>query len=525
MSFARWLRRPGRPVVLALAALLALSGCGSMHRHRNELRTWIIGRAEPRFDPDGPPDATRWALERLLSRGLLEQDSSGRVVPAAAESYELSSDGRIYTFHLRDPLRYVDGVPCGSADFRAALAGGLGRADHATRAWLLGALEGVGRVRAGRPLPALGIETPDARTLVLRLSRPDPLLPLKLALPGVSAPWRSRATGGDWAHARGLGPYRVAGGEAGRRLTLVRASAQAERAVERALPETLAVRFTVGGARVRALLRAGKPDLVWPLPPGLLGEPLPPDYRTAFRLPSPRRTLLLVMRPDLPPTSALAARHALAHGLNRSEILSTLGRVAGELREWLAGAPPFAFPRLDAAEVAAWMNRGDLGRSFHVTMAYDADGPGAAVARSMQGEWARLGLYVELRELRGGDMSAYALTGGSHLLLVESQPLLEGAAAELAGLVMPLRGPAIGAYRTAWRTRAFDPWIATGRATRPLDPGQVQQRLEEELVVLPLVRLPWAWVERDAAPVAGFHPRYGPGFLAGRGVPPRPNTR
>jgi hypothetical protein len=465
---------------------------------------WVVARPAPAFDPEGPPDAARWALERLLSRGLMEERRDGRVVTAAAEKMSVSADGLVYTFHLRHALAFADGAPCGSRDFAAALERGIARRDHGTIAWALASLQGMDRVRIGRPLPRLGIETPDAGTLVLRLARPDSLLSRKLALPGVGVPWH-RGPGGGWRGASGLGPLRVAAEDPGRRLTLVRAAGSAG-----AGRETLIVRFVPGAFRTLSLLRAGIPDWVWPLPPGIDGAPLPAAYRFRTGEPAPRRSLLLVMRADLPPTIKLPARQALAHALNDEEILRALGATGAPPGPWIPGGPREEPPRLDAGEVRDWLERGKLGRSFHVNLSFDADGAGAAVARTLQGQWARLDLYADLYPLRGERLADELEEGRSHLLLVEQQPLVDAPAAGLAGLVMPLRGPAVGSFRTGWRTRVFDPWLMPRRGVAPPDVAEASHRLSDELVALPLADLPWRWLERAGGQETEFHPHFGP---------------
>src|SRR5437667_8476501 len=144
-------------LLLAVASFLPLAGC-PRKVPRPTACQWVFGAEEPRFDPDGPPESARWALEHLLTRGLVDVDSTGRTVPAAADRFEVSPDGLTYTFHLRAGLRFTDGTPCRSADFRRALEAGLGRGDHSTRAWLLAAIRGIERVRAGKPLPSIGLE-------------------------------------------------------------------------------------------------------------------------------------------------------------------------------------------------------------------------------------------------------------------------------------------------------------------------------------------------------------------------------
>lgn len=453
----------------------------------------------------------RVAIERLLSRGLVEEDSSGRVIPAAAESVSVSDDGLTVRFHLRPDLTFADGTRCDSQSFRRAIESGLNRLDHGTYAWLFSALDGMGKVRAGRPLPALGITNPDAGTLVLTLAHPDAQFLRKLAFPGAAVPWRA---GSGWRD--GIGDYALVSASP-QRLTLVR------RARAPAGPDSIQIRSVPAASRVRALLRASAPDLVWPLPPDLVDQRLPGAYRALARAARPMRRLELVFRPDLPPTSKPEARHALANGLNRGELIDALGIAGDDRSVGLSGAPPFDFPTNDPEQVRGWLERGKLGRSVHVVMAYSTDGPAARVARPLQNEWAQNSIDVELRAVREPDVSAELLRkGGAQLLLVEEQAALETAAAELATLVQPMRGPPVGAFRTGWSTREFDPWIWGAASPATLDAGVAQQRLAEEHVVLPIADLPWLWVQRSD--MGGrFHPRFGPdprGFALPPGAAP-----
>ena len=137
--------------------VLALTGCARTAKAPAPVsRLWIAGHVEPAFDPDGPPDPLRWALERALSRGLVELDSTGAPQPAAARSYAWSADSLTLTFTLREGLRFTDGTAVSSADFAAALAAGLARTDHASREWLLSAVTGIEKVRAGKPVLVFG---------------------------------------------------------------------------------------------------------------------------------------------------------------------------------------------------------------------------------------------------------------------------------------------------------------------------------------------------------------------------------
>jgi ABC-type transport system substrate-binding protein len=482
----------------ALATALTIAGCGRREAPSVTV-TWVVGQATPSFDPQGPPDPVRWSIERLLSTGLVAEDSIGRIVPAAAESIRLAPGGLEYTFLLRRDLTFADGRPCVAEDFRRSLESGIGRLDHGTYAWLLSPVTGMDKVRVGRPLPPLGIAAPDPRTVVIRLARSDSTFLRKLALPGVSEPWKGEGTG--WG--LGIGDYKVLEQGPGR-LMLARRSRRPGTA------DTILMKFYPTASRVRAALRANAADLVWPLPADLLDEALPAGYRSESRRARPTRMLLLLQEADLPPTSRDAARHAFAHGVNLGEILAELAPVGTNSGEWLPRGRPYDFPTHDPEEVRAWLERGKLGRSLHVVMTYSLDGPAAQIARAMQGGWAANGLDVELRPLRQPQATTEWLRrGGAQLRLVESQALLDSPQAALAAWVLPLRGPAVGNARTGWITREFDRWLVAGEPMSADDVAAAQQRIAEERIVLPLAELPWVWIARPAAS-PGFHPRFGP---------------
>jgi hypothetical protein len=511
---------------LGLCAAFALSeGCGRRASTPGPTLTWYAGRARPTFDPDGPPDALRFALERHLSRGLVERDSTGAVHPALASSIECSADSLTWTFQLPPALRFTDGSKVTSAHMRAALTAGLARADHATRAWLLGAVRGVSQVRPGRALPALGIETPDEHTLVLRLAVRDRRLLEKLAVPGVATPWKRRS--GQWADAVGVGPYRVVRGDGERSLTLAGASPVAGAV---ASLDTLRVRFGSGAGRARTMMREGLADVTWPVTPGLLDQPLPRGWSVERRMADPPRRLLLILRADVPPTTRSAVRQTLAGALNREELLGALGARGEPLRRWLPGSRrDFDWPRLETAaeraerratEAATVPRRSAEPRrpeSHHLTAAFDADLAGALVLPALQRQWEQAGHYVDVRALRGAAAGAQALrAAAAQVHLVESQALLPGLEPELAQLVMPLRGPAVGAYRTGWRTRELDRHLLSLGTSPGPDPDAVQAALAEDRIVLPLAGLPWQYAVREGVVSPAVHPAYGPHWTGSR---------
>ena len=49
--------------------------------------------------------------------GLVSNTASGEIIPGVAEKWEISDDGKTYTFHLRDNAKWSDDTPVTAGDF------------------------------------------------------------------------------------------------------------------------------------------------------------------------------------------------------------------------------------------------------------------------------------------------------------------------------------------------------------------------------------------------------------------------
>lgn len=101
----------------------------------------------------------------------IDPDDFGRVIGDLAESWTISDDGLTYSFTLREGVRFHDGSTLDSADIKA------------TYERLRAPPEGVTSSRQGLYAGIDRIETPDARTVVFTLKRPDPAMLITFANP------------------------------------------------------------------------------------------------------------------------------------------------------------------------------------------------------------------------------------------------------------------------------------------------------------------------------------------------------
>lgn len=119
-----------------------------------------------------------------LFLGLTTRDQFGNLVPGAAQSWDISADGRTYTFHLREGLRWSDGSPLTAMDFVAGIRRMLDPATHSQFANFAYKIHNGKAVNEGKMPPEdTGVFAPSDRTLVITLDRPSPILVLLTSIP------------------------------------------------------------------------------------------------------------------------------------------------------------------------------------------------------------------------------------------------------------------------------------------------------------------------------------------------------
>ena len=121
---------------------------------------------------DGVPSSN---VQRDLFEGLVTTAPDGSLIPGAAERWEISDDGKIYTFFLRENGRWSNGDPVVAADFVFSLRRSADPATLSNYSAILAPIENADEVTRGKKPPeTLGVEATDERTLIVRLKAPTP---------------------------------------------------------------------------------------------------------------------------------------------------------------------------------------------------------------------------------------------------------------------------------------------------------------------------------------------------------------
>ncbi len=131
----------------------------------------------PSLDPNVAAGTSASPIISDMVTGLLAKGPDSLPEPGVAESWEISEDGKTYTFRLRPNLRWSDGHPLTAEDFVYSYRRIV---DPKTASRLVGTYFPIKNTRAimeGKlPPESLGVSAPDERTVVFELNEPTPYL-------------------------------------------------------------------------------------------------------------------------------------------------------------------------------------------------------------------------------------------------------------------------------------------------------------------------------------------------------------
>src|SRR5579883_2224215 len=151
-------RTLARLALTVLAAAALASGAVSQPQPGGEIV--LASTEEPdTLDPQRTSTAVTGLLMRYLGDTLVAKDLAGQYTPALARSWSVSRDGLVWTFQLREGVRFHDGAPLTAAAVKASIDRALA---PETKSPIAGALFG----------PVSLVQAVGDRTVVIRLKEP-----------------------------------------------------------------------------------------------------------------------------------------------------------------------------------------------------------------------------------------------------------------------------------------------------------------------------------------------------------------
>lgn len=128
------------------------------------------------LDPQVATDGTSFEVIADYTDGLTQMDADGAAIPAIAESWDISDDGTVYTFHLREDANWSNGDPVTADDFIFAWQRAVDPALASEYSYML---SDIGQVKNAAAIIAgdmdkseLGVKALDSKTLEVTLEVP-----------------------------------------------------------------------------------------------------------------------------------------------------------------------------------------------------------------------------------------------------------------------------------------------------------------------------------------------------------------
>jgi ABC-type transport system substrate-binding protein len=127
------------------------------------------------LDPQIGYDWQNWSVIKSIFGGLMDyKPGTTELEPDLAESYSISDDGQTYTFKLRDGIKFHNGRALTAADIKYSIERAVNPATQGPGAGFFGSIKGYDEMVGDAKATELsGITTPDDKTVVIQLTRPD----------------------------------------------------------------------------------------------------------------------------------------------------------------------------------------------------------------------------------------------------------------------------------------------------------------------------------------------------------------
>jgi oligopeptide transport system substrate-binding protein len=404
-------RRALLALLLATTLILPSAACQPSSGGEGILNLWDTGPLT--LDPAIAADYSSYVYVMQIFSGLVGLDQNLAVVPDIAQSWDLSSDNRTYTFHLLQGAKFQSGRQVTAADFKYSWERACNPATGSgTAATYLGDIVGAGDMLAGTATQISGVEVIDDHTLQVTIDAPKTYFLDKLAYATAFVVDRSNVESGTnwWLQPDGTGPFRLKQWTQGQQLVLERNPNYYGETANLAQ-----VVFHFSAAEPMALYETGQIDVA-PVSTSYIDEATDEGGPLLGELSvTPELSLYYVgFNTAEPPFDDVNVRQAFCLAVDKKHIVKVILRDMLSVAEGILppGIPGYneALQGLDynvdkAKDLIAASEYGDVSNLPHITMTvtgYGNDIP-SYLGAIIQDWQQNLGVQVSVRELEPQD--------------------------------------------------------------------------------------------------------------------------
>jgi len=362
------------------------------------------------LDPAGPgqnPDI--WVMVNIYDQLLRVANDGNTIQPDLATSYDISKDGKTYTFHLRPNVTFTNGMKLTSEDVRFALV----RAAETQRSWayLLTAMKSV--------------TAPDPLTvkITLKYAWGPFLADMSFFTCGVypEAYFKKVGAAGMVAHPVGSGPYALQEWKKGQYLRLQKNPGYWD-AAKYPMQHVEFDLLPSDNTKI-VQVQGGQLDVDYFLPPSQVAA-LKGSSAARVQMDTSTRTGYFALQTKVAPLGDVNVRQAINHAINRPAIVKALlygyGKPANSFLPVgsLFYDPNLPVPSYDPALAKQFLAKSSVPNGFNMTIEV---GTGAALngqlAQVIQQELAPLGIKVTVTQVDPTALNAAQQKGNYHSVI------------------------------------------------------------------------------------------------------------
>ncbi len=172
----------------------------------------LVGDDPFTLDPALSADEVSHNYIVQIFSGLVSLDDNLQPAPDIASSWDISPDGTIYFFHLRNDVKFQDGRPVKADDFKFSFERAANPSTGSSTALTyLGDIVGVNDMLSGKAKSISGIKVVDDYTLQITINSPKAYFLSKMTYPTAFVVDRNNVSSGKnwWLTPNGTGPFKL----------------------------------------------------------------------------------------------------------------------------------------------------------------------------------------------------------------------------------------------------------------------------------------------------------------------------
>ncbi len=367
------------------------------------------------LDPAIGYDWQNWSMIKSLFDGLMDYvPGTTELRPEIAESYEISEDGTVFTFKLRDGVKFHNGRDLTAEDVKYSIERTVNPKTQSPGAGFFGSIKGFEEASSGDADGLSGITVVDDHTIKFELSRPDAtfLHVLALNFAHVVPKEEVEKHGADFGkHPVGSGAFKLSEWTLGQRLVFERF----EDYWNPGVPKLDQIIFEVGQEPVVALLRLQNGEVDVPgdgIPPAKFIEVQnDPKFKDLIIQGGQLHTGYVTMNVKMEPFDKPEVRKAVNMAINKERILRIInGRAVAANQPLPPSMPGYAKDyegyAYDPEAAKALLAEAGLADGFETELYVMNTDPQPRIAQAIQQDLKAIGINASIKSLAQANVIA-----------------------------------------------------------------------------------------------------------------------